>query len=98
MMGDMVGGCDQDIVHVDYYFSCRGEVPEYGIHHGLESAWGVGQAEEHDARFVEPEVCLECSLLLVALLNSYVIVTPTDIEFRKYLGFTKSIYAFGDYW
>src|SRR6266702_497537 len=98
MMGNMIGGCNQDIVHVDYYFSCRGKVPEYGVHHGLEGAWGVGQTKEHDAGFVEPEVCLECSLLLVSFLYSHVVVTPTNIEFRKQFGITKSINEFGDQW
>src|SRR6266702_5578276 len=83
VMGSMVGGRDQDVVHVYYYFSCCCKIPEYSVHHGLEGARGVGQSEKHDAGFVEPEVCLECSLLLVPFLDSHVVVAPTNIEFRK---------------
>ncbi len=71
---------DKDVVHVYYDFACGREVLENCIHHGLECAWRVRQPKEHDARFVEPQVCFEGSLPLVSFdLN--VVVSPADVEF-----------------
>ena len=43
---------DSNVIHVYCYTSFVNQVPEDGVHHGLERGWGVGEAEEHDSQFV----------------------------------------------
>ena len=42
---------NQDVVHVYCDPPFLEFLGEDGIHHGLESGWGVGEAEEHYSRF-----------------------------------------------
>ena len=55
------------------------------IHHCLEGCWAVCKAKEHDLWLEEPLVGTECSLPLIALLDSDIVETPSDIQLGKVL-------------
>ena len=61
-------------------------ITEDVIHHHLEGCWAVREAKEHDLWLKEPLVGMECSLPLVALSDSDIVETPSDIQLSKVLG------------
>ena len=56
------------------------------IHHHLEGCQAVREAKEHDLWLKEPSVGKECSLPLIALSDSDIVETPSDIQLSKVLG------------
>ena len=76
----------QDIVHIDRHVSFINEVLEDVIHHGLEGGQAVGEAEEHDQGFEEAPIHSEGGFPLPSLFDSYIVVSPTYIQFRKVSG------------
>ena len=78
----------QDIVqfHIDCHVSFINEVLKDVIHHGLEGGQAVGEAEEHDQGFEEAPIRSEGSFPLVSLFDSYIVVSPTYIQFCKVSG------------
>lgn len=56
------------------------------IHHCLEGGRGVSQSEEHDRRFEQSSVSLECRLPFVPFLDTDVVVTPSNVHFGKDAG------------
>ena len=56
------------------------------VHHRLEGCWAVREAKEHDLWLKEPLVGTECGLPLVALSDSDIVETPSDIQLSKVLG------------
>ena len=55
------------------------------IHHHLEGCRAVCEAKEHDLWLKEPSVGMECGLPLIALLDSDILETPSDIQLSKVL-------------
>ena len=53
------------------------------VHEHLKRRWRIALAEEHHCRFVEPIRSSESGLPLVGLLNPNIVVSLSDIEFRK---------------
>ncbi|KZT62210.1 hypothetical protein CALCODRAFT_415849, partial [Calocera cornea HHB12733] len=49
------------------------------IHHGLEGAGAVDQAEKHHERFEQAAICSECCLPLISLFDPDIVVTPLNI-------------------
>ena len=41
---------------------------------------GVGHSKEHDCRFVQAFICDEGSFPFIAFLDSYIVVSPSDVE------------------
>ncbi|SRR6266702_1023134 len=79
-----------NIVHVDLdscslRFVFENYVPVYVVHHCLECCWQVGESEIHDCWFKKAISGFECHLLFVALLNTYIVVSPSDIKFCVYM-------------
>ena len=74
---------NEDIVHVDGEPSFSEFFFEQGVHHSLEGGWGVGEPEEHDTRLEEAFIRNEGRLPFVALLDTNIIVSPSDVEFRE---------------
>ncbi|ETW76936.1 hypothetical protein HETIRDRAFT_329022, partial [Heterobasidion irregulare TC 32-1] len=74
-----VFGEDEDVVHIYSYFSGCDEFSEDHVHHGLE----VGEAEEHHRRFVGTQRSDESCLPLVAFFDSYIVVSPSYIQFAE---------------
>jgi len=80
MMGNVVWGRDQYVIHVYHYFSGFDERSEDRVHHRLECAWGVCESKEHDAWFIEPQVHFKGPFPLISILDSNVVVSPMDVE------------------
>ena len=74
---------DEDIVQVDHHYTFRDEVFEDSIHHSLEGSWAIGQAKEHNERFVETSVSSECGFPFITFFHLDIIKTPTDVKFSE---------------
>ena len=97
-----VGACrDANVIHVYSYgsplkFMLEDGVSEDIVHHGLEHRWGIGESKVHDCGFKETVPCLERCLSFVSFLNSYVVVSPLNIQFCVDVGITEVSYKVGD--
>ena len=76
----------QDIVHIDRHVSFINEVLKDVVHHGLEGGGAVGEAKEHDQGFEEAPIRSEDGFPLISLFDSYIVVSPMYIQFRKVSG------------
>src|SRR5882724_4548632 len=76
---------NEDVVHVDDYNSFVDELSEDVIHHRLEHRQAVSETKEHDKRFEQALVHLKGCLPLVSILDSHVIVSPSDVQFGEVL-------------
>ena len=78
-----VGGVDEKIIHVDNEPSFGNHIAEGVVHETLEGGGGVGESKEHHGRFEEPFMGNEGCFPLVTILDSYVVVPPSDVELSK---------------
>ena len=78
-----IGGGDKEVVHVDDELSFSDHVPERVVHEPLERGRGVAKAKEHDSRFEESFVCDESGLPLVAVLDTDIVVPPSNVKFGE---------------
>ena len=85
MEGD-VRGVDEEIIHIDNKPSIGNHVVERVIHETLEGGGGVGKSEEHYGWFEEPLMGDEGSFPLVAIFDSYVVISPSDVELGEDFG------------
>src|SRR5882672_2146190 len=81
--GRVVMSGNKHIIHVDDEPSFAKFFFEDSVHHHLESGRGVGQTEEHHHWFEEPFVGDEGCFPLIAIPNSYIVVSPSYIEFSE---------------
>src|SRR5258705_6391587 len=77
------GGGNENIVHINEHLSCCDKVLEGVVHHGLKGSGGVAKAEEHNQRFKHPTISFKSGLPFIALLNSDVVVPPSDVELTE---------------
>ena len=91
-----VGGVDEEIIHIDDKPSFSNHVVEGVIHEALEGSGGVGEPEEHYGRFKESFMGNEGCFRLVTILDSYVVVPPSDIKLGEDLGILQLVYEVGD--
>src|SRR5882672_6862829 len=77
----------EDVVHVDDHDSFIDELSEDVIHHHLECRQAVSETKENDKRLKQAPVFLKGCLPLVALLDSHIFVSPSDIQFHEILCF-----------
>ena len=89
---------DAKIVHINFKPSFSNHISEDVIHKCLECGWGIVEAEEHYCGFKEPEGSDECSLPLISLMDSNVVVPPTNIKLGKKGGVLHVINEFRDKW
>ena len=66
------------------------------IHKPLECGGGVSHTEEHHHRFEEAFVSKEGTFPLVAILDTYVVITPTNVELGEEFGLFQFIYEVSD--
>jgi len=85
-----------EVVHVDNKPSFSKVVGEDMVHKRLKRRRRVALAKEHYGRFVEPVRSSESSLPLVGLLDSNIIVSPSNIKFREIMAVFESIDEIGD--
>ena len=81
-----VGGKDEEVVHIDDKPPFGDHVMERVIHESLEGSGGVSQTKEHNCGFKQPLMGDEGCLPLVTILNSYIVVPPSNIKFGEIFG------------
>ena len=81
-----VGGVDKKIIHIDDEPSFGNHIAEGVVHEALEGGGGVGESEEHHRGFEKSFVSDEGRLPLVAILDSYVVIPPADVELSENFG------------
>ena len=91
-----VGGVDEKVVHVDNEPSFGNQIAEGVVHETLEGGRGVGEAKEHYGGFEEAFVSDEGGFPLVSVLDSYIVISPPNIEFGEDLSISEFIYEVGD--
>ena len=91
-----VGGEDEEVIHVDDEPSFSNHIAEGVIHETLEGGGQIGKSKEHDGGFKESLVGDEGRLPLVAILDPYIVVSPTDAELGEYFGIAEFVYEVGD--
>src|SRR6266571_2060484 len=79
-------GGDTNIIHIDMDGGSERFMFENGVvvdvvHHGLERRWRIGKPKIHNRGFKKSISCFERGLLLVSFTNTYVIVSPSYVEF-----------------
>src|SRR5712672_2333148 len=79
---------DEHVVHVHCQPAFSDFFLEDGVHHGLGGGGGVGHAEEHNRRFVQPLVGDEGGFPLVTCYDTHIVVAPADVKFGE--GFLHS--------
>ena len=82
-VGFQVRGGDKEVVHIDNEPSFSDHVSERVIYEPLEHSGGVAETKEHDRWFEESLVGDEGCLPLVTILDTDIIVSPSNIEFGK---------------
>ena len=91
-----VRGIDEKVVHVDYEPSFGDHIAEGVVHEPLEGCGGISESEEHHGRFEEPLMGDEGGLPLVSILDSYIVISPSNIELGEDLSISQFIYEVGD--
>jgi hypothetical protein len=86
-----ISGKDENVVEIHRDDPFHDEIVEYLIHHGLEGGRTIGEAKVHDQWFKEATIGAKCGLPLITLLNSDIIVPPTDVELGKVLRAFESV-------
>ena len=79
-------GEDEEVIRVDDKPSLGDHISEGVIHESLECSRGVVKTEEHDCGFKEPLVGDESRLPLVSVLNTNIVVSPSNIKLGKVPG------------
>ena len=82
-IGFWVGGGDKEIVHIDNEPAFSNHVSEQVIHEPLEYNGRVTKAEEHDCGFKESFVCDKDHFPLMAVFDTDVVVSSTNIKLDK---------------
>ena len=78
-----VGGIDEKVVHIDDEPSFGNHIAEGVVHETLEGGGGVGESKEHHSGFEEAFMGDEGCLPLVTVLDSYVVIPPSDIKLSE---------------
>ena len=76
-------GRDDHIIDIGVGIAASNVEDEYVVHHVLESSRGVIQTKRHDLPFVTPNGGCEGGLPFVSFLDSNVVITGSNVEFRK---------------
>ncbi len=101
MSGHICSCCDAYVIHVyldgsSLEFVLHDDVLEDVVHHGLKCSWGIYEFKIHDCWLKKSILCLESCLLLVTLFYSYVVVPPSNVQFRIDMGVTEITYKVSD--
>ena len=91
-----VRGVDEKIIHVADEPSFGNHVTEGVVHETLEGGGEVGESEEHHHGFKKSFVGNEGRLPLVTIFDSYVVVSPADVELSENLGVSQLVHEIGD--
>ncbi|KZT56496.1 hypothetical protein CALCODRAFT_421219, partial [Calocera cornea HHB12733] len=67
----------KDLEHLSHSSTLIDEFAKDVVHHGLEGAGAVDQAEKHHERFEQAAICSKCCLPLISLFDPDIVVTPS---------------------
>ena len=71
---------DTEVIHIDFKPMFCYHIGENVVHECLECGWGIAKPKKHYGGFKESKGGDECSLPLVCLSNSNVVVPPADVK------------------
>ena len=91
-----VGGVDEEVIHIDNEPSFGDHIAERVVHEVFEGGGGIGESKEHHSWFEEPLVGDEGGFPLMSVLDSYIVVSPPNIEFGEYFSIPQFIYEVRD--
>ena len=83
MVGFFIRGEDEKVIHIDDKPSFHDHVSEGVVHELLVCGWGVCESEEHNHWFKKSFVGDEGSFPLMAICDSDVVITPSDVKLGK---------------
>ena len=88
MMGSGRSSGNEKIIHIlEYICTIDAEFIVYWLEemvdHCLKRGWRIGKSEVHDIRLEKSIFRFECCFVLVPFLDANIVVSPSDIEFRK---------------
>ena len=61
------------------------------IHCGLKSGWGICQPKRHDEKLIMALMCSKCRFVYVAVVDTNLMVSRSQIQFAKNGGSPKFI-------
>jgi hypothetical protein len=96
LMKFVIGGENEEVIHIDDEPSFSDHVSEGVIHESLEGRGGVGKSEEHYRGFKEAFVGDEGGLPLVSIFDSDIVVSPSNVELSERLGVPEFVNEVGD--
>ena len=97
MSGD-VRRVDKEVIHVDNKPSFCDHIAKGVIYESLEDGRGIGETKEHYSWFEESLMSDESGFLLVPVLDSDIVIFPTDIKFSEDLCPLEFIDEVGNEW
>jgi len=85
---------DSDVVHIDMDCCSEGfvledDVPVDIVHHGLERCWQISEPEIHNCGFEKSVSGFKCCFLLIPIMDSYIVIGPSDIKLCIYVCVAK---------
>ena len=86
----------EEVIHVDNEPSCCEKISERIIHELLKSHWEIGLAKEHNHQFKDSLVGNECSLSLVSIFDSNIVISPSYIKFGEDTGVFEFVDQFSE--
>src|SRR6266702_1927952 len=87
MVGYICASGDPNVVHVNSAsrsktFMFEDDVTIDVVHHRLERCWRIGESKVHNCRFEESVSGFKGCLLLIPFTDSYIVVSPANVELR----------------
>ena len=83
---------DEKVIHVDDESSFSNHVLEGIIHEPLECVRGVAETKEHNCRFEESLVSDESHFPLVTILDTNVVIPPSNIKLGEVASIFQLVY------
>ena len=82
-MGGRVGGVNEEVIHVnDKPFFCN-HVAKRVVHEALEGGGGISETKEHHGWFEESLIGDKGGFPLMPVLDSDIIIPPSNVEFGE---------------
>jgi len=73
---------DEDVIKIKYH-KFPNKWPKAMVHQPYKGPRCIGQAKRHDQPLKEAFICLKCSLPLITLPNSDMVITPLKSTFKN---------------
>ena len=83
---------NQNVIHIYQDLLRSDQILEDMVHHGLESHRTICQTKKHNKGFKKTTIHTECSFPFIPLLDSDIIVSPSNIKLREYFCILQSMH------